>query len=360
MRVGQSDNSCDPSMNSAAIGAKNDMQFSNFAAVDETPSNVTAYQFSGLDLQDLLVVEICAGTARLTKTVRAKGIRGLAVDKSKSRGCGTEIMVLDLTVEHDIQLLLQIINAEAGRIVLVFISPPCGTASKARERPIKASLLFGKKQPMPLRSADKPNQKDGLSGLDKYKTETANQLYDAVTKIVMACNSLGLWVLIENPRNSLYWDTSFAQSYIQGIPTFWVDFHNCAHGGLRDKLTRLCSNRDWANSLQVFCDKQHQHASWRPRIIDGKLNFPTAEEAAYPWVFCERVVNIVEQIAKHFGCVPATSLQEQIGEQHITNFQRYIFDALPRSAKLRPVVPEYGRFFTLVLTHKMLTLWKQF
>ena len=105
--------------------------------------------FTGLCLQDLLVVEICAGTARLTKTVRARGIRGLAVDKSKQRSCGTDIMVLDLTVEHDLALLLQILTAEKDRIILVFISPSCGTASKARERPIPAHLLQGRPQPMP-------------------------------------------------------------------------------------------------------------------------------------------------------------------------------------------------------------------
>jgi hypothetical protein len=71
------------------------MHFSNFSAPSQTVAGDTAYQFSGLELQDLLVLEICAGTARLTKTVRARGIRGLAVDKSKSRTCGTDIMILD-------------------------------------------------------------------------------------------------------------------------------------------------------------------------------------------------------------------------------------------------------------------------
>ena len=113
------------------------------------PSGIVSYNFSGLDLRDLLVIEVCAGPARLTKTVRKRGLRGLAVDKSKDRGCGTEIMVLDLTAEQDLQLLLQIISTEAARILLVFIilvfsSPPCGTASKARERPIKTSLLAGR------------------------------------------------------------------------------------------------------------------------------------------------------------------------------------------------------------------------
>ena len=98
------------------------------------------------------MVEICAGTAMLTKTVRKRGIRGLAVDKSKDRGCGTEIFL-----DNDVQLLIQILSTEASRIAGVFISQPCGTASKARERPVKTSLLAGRKQPMPLRTKDKPD-----------------------------------------------------------------------------------------------------------------------------------------------------------------------------------------------------------
>ena len=339
------DNSTEADVNPNAVGQGS--SFSNFSGACKQATATASYQFSGLDSQDLLVIEICAGTARLTKTVRARGIRGLAVDKSKNRSCGTDIMVLDLTVEHDLNLLMQIISAEAARIILVFISPPCGTASKARERPIKTSLLFGRKQPLPLRSAERPDQKDGLSGLDKFKTETANQLYEAVRKLVMHCNALGLWVLVENPRNSLYWSTSFAQAYINAIVTFWIDFHNCAHGGQRDKLTRLWSNKNWGQELQLFCDGQHTHASWRPRIINNRLNFPTAEEAAYPWLFCERVVNIVEQVALSFGSKVPSTLKEQVESGHLPNFQRYVFDALPRSAKLRPLVPEYGRFFTL-------------
>ena len=69
----------------------------------------------------------------------------------------------------------QIRDQEASRIALVFISLPCGTASKATERPIKTSLLAGRKQPLPLRTRDKPDQKDGLSHTDKVKTELANQ-----------------------------------------------------------------------------------------------------------------------------------------------------------------------------------------
>eukprot|EP00435_Cladocopium_sp_Y103_P065100 s379_g27.t1 len=337
--------------------------FATFAD-DKFSAGDVGSKFSGLGLEEMLVVEICAGSARLTKTVRARGIRGLAVDKTKDRSCGTDIMLLDLTIEHDLNLLLQILSAERDRILLVFISPPCGTASKARERPIAAPLLDGRKQPVPLRSHDRPDQKDGLAGLDKFKTEMANQLYEAVTVIIFHCDKLGLWVLVENPKNSLYWATSFAQQYILAIVTFWIDFHNCAHGGARDKLTRLWSNRSWGQSLQLFCDKQHIHASWRPKVVNGKLQFPTAEEAAYPWLFCERLVNIVEQFALHHGCIVVENLKDQVIKTPLTNFQRYVFDALPRSSKLKPLVSEYGRYFSAAVnpqnTNAVPSLLKQF
>ena len=346
--MNHSDNSCDSIMDSNAD--QGPQVFADFpAAQHKAKPQQASHQFSGLGLQDLLVVEICAGSARLTKTVRAKGMRGLAIDKTKSRGCGTEIMVLDLTLEQDLRILLQLLRSESKCIALVFISPPCGTASKARERPIKASLLFGQKQPEPLRTSSKPDQKDMLSGLDKVKTELANQLYEAVTAIVLECDKLGLWVMVENPRSSLYWDTSFARRYIQAIETFWIDFHNCAHGGQRDKLTRLWSNRSWGKTLELFCDKRHSHASWKPKIVNGRLSFPTAEEAAYPWLFCERVVHLVEQLAVENGCDVHHNLHEQVGAKHLTNFQRYVFDALPRSSTLKPLVAEFGRYITLAV-----------
>ena len=133
-------------------------------------------KFSGVSMEELLVIEVYAGSARLTKTCRKLGLRGLAVDKVTERSCGIDIMVLDLTVASQLQLLLDIIEAEKHRIFMIFIAPPCGTASRARGRPIKSSLLRGRKAPAPLRSDLQPDGLDNLEGLDKLKTELANQL----------------------------------------------------------------------------------------------------------------------------------------------------------------------------------------
>ena len=304
--------------------------------------------FSHLLLEDVLLLEICAGSARLTKTARKFGLRGLAVDKSKSRSCGVDILILDLTNAFDFQFLVSLVEAEHDRICLVFVSPPCGTASRARSRPIKSSLLQGRKAPQPLRTDSHPDQKLGLKGLDKVKVELANQLYEAVSDLILLCHSLGLVVVVENPLNSLYWKTSFARRFLDQLPTFFVDFHNCAHGGLRDKLTRFWSNADWFCSLAVLCDKQHPHASWRPRICDGELVFPTAEEAAYPFVLCERIVTAVISAIQARGCRTYSSLQQQLESTQTTKMNRIIFGAMPRAAYLRPLVADYVNFHYIV------------
>ena len=310
---------------------------SNDQQLDSSP-----LRFSNISIDELLCVEVCAGSARLTKTCRQMGLRGLAVDRSKERSCGTDILILDLTVDSQLQLLLDLLRAEKDKLLMVFIAPPCGTASRARGRPIKSSLLKGRKAPVPLRTDAQPDGKDGLSKTDKLKTELANQLYDAIATLVLFVHSLGVCVVVENPKNSLYWATSFSRRYLDKVLGFWTDFHNCCHGGTRDKLTRFWCNKQWMAPLQIFCDNSHVHESWRPRVRDGQLMFPTAQEAAYPWLLCTRIINVVIKEAEAMGSVQLHTLAQQMGQDDFTKMNRYIFGALPRSAKIRPLVHEFA------------------
>ena len=126
-------------------------------------------RFKGVNIEDLVVLEICAGSARLTKAARAKGFKGIAVDHSSERSCGVGLWGWQT---HKLESLLQYIRKYAAFIVAIWIAPSCGAASRARERPLPG----GRKGPMPLRSLDRPDQLDGLSGIDKIKVEKANQL----------------------------------------------------------------------------------------------------------------------------------------------------------------------------------------
>ena len=93
-------------------------------------------------------------------------------------------MTLDLKVPSQLQLLLDLIVAERDDLLLVFIAPPCGTASRARGRPIKSSLLRGRRAPQPLRTDDQPDGKDNLSGTDTLKTELVTQLYATISEAI--------------------------------------------------------------------------------------------------------------------------------------------------------------------------------
>ena len=87
-------------------------------------------------LEEVVFAEIFAGSGNLSETVRDAGLTVHAIDSvSKSkRQSGVSIHVLDLTKENDISILLDV--ACHGAIVSAHFAPPCGTSSKARERPL--------------------------------------------------------------------------------------------------------------------------------------------------------------------------------------------------------------------------------
>ena len=93
-------------------------------------------KFHNTNIEDIIIVEIYAGSARLTKMVRSMGFKGVAVDHSSKRSCGVDICIFDLTDPSQLNGLLEYIRQDADRIALIWIAPSCGAASRARERPI--------------------------------------------------------------------------------------------------------------------------------------------------------------------------------------------------------------------------------
>ena len=261
-------------------------QFSQLHIPKGELSSNTAVQdgkkFGGKQISDLYILEICAGSARLSKAALEMGFMALAIDHKTTRSCGVPIQVWDLEDPNQLQLLLDFIDAEGDRIAMVWMAPSCGTASRARERRQPRSEAQGIKVPVPLRSSHKPDQLDGLGGTDKIKTERANVVYKAIHDIALLCHSKDIFTAIENPFNSHFWSTTPMQELDRSVPEHkFVSFHNCCHGGDRDKLTSVWVNKDWLDSLEGRCDKQHSHTSWVPTKTRTGVNFPTSEEAAY-------------------------------------------------------------------------------
>ena len=291
-------------------------------------------KFHNTNIEDILIVEICAGSARLTKTARAMGFKGVAVDHSSKRSCGVDICIFDLANPAELEDLLEYIRKDSARIALIWIAPSCGTASRARERPIPGHARC----PQPLRSELQPDAIDKVSGMDKYKVEMANLLYDAVLQIVECAVQLDVCVALENPTNSHYWNTTPTKTFLEKFGDRRITFHACAHGGSRDKLTTIWQSKRYFDSLELRCDKKHSHASWRPRMKDGRMQYPTAEEASYPYLLCERIVACVLTQVQSMGAINIDNFQLQMEVQQSTQQRRIAMGALPRGSKIKPLI----------------------
>ena len=139
-----------------------------------------ASQFQGKPLEKVLVLEIFAGTGRLTAALRDRGFTSMAIDKDPSRSKQVHIVQYDLVEEARRNSLLQLIDKEGPSILRAHFAPSCGTASRSRERPLKKFEAMGFSVPKPLRSDAFPLGLPNLQGLDREKVSIANETYKAM------------------------------------------------------------------------------------------------------------------------------------------------------------------------------------
>ena len=65
------------------------------------------------------MLEICAGSARLTKTARGMGFKGVAFDHSNKRSCGVDTCIFDPTDPSQLQDLFEYIQRYADLAALI-------------------------------------------------------------------------------------------------------------------------------------------------------------------------------------------------------------------------------------------------
>ena len=299
-----------------------------------------------------LVVEVFSGSCRLSKACRKVGFRTTAVDKSSERSENFTIYQCDLTNPSEVALFKEYLVAEQDSLLHVHFAPACGTASRARERPIKN--LPAHRQPVPLRSESCPDGLPHLSDRDQRRVTLANLTYKVTAELVLLLISLMVSVSIENPVNSLFWLFSSIHSMLQKVQGHMSRFHSCMHGGLRDKETGWWSfnprrpHENLFEALNLACDKSHTHASWKPYMLNGVIQFPTAQEAAYPTILCDRVAHILLEEAKRCNFFQPETLQEQL-QVEVNIGKRQLFANQPRGQRLKPLVSEFGHYATMVL-----------
>ena len=112
------------------------------------PDSVTRSIFDGAPKNAVFTIELCAGCARLSASLAAKGFRAMAVDqKSNKHKQAYATVALDLASEEAVKFLLSLLE-QPGRVFYVHAAPPCGTCSRARERRLKRAVRrLGVKEP---------------------------------------------------------------------------------------------------------------------------------------------------------------------------------------------------------------------
>ena len=265
--------------------------------VANTASSVASDGFSSISSQEKLpvVLELCAGSAKLSSAFSLEGLVAIAIDYGGNRHeTRHHVVHIDLRLEDSWCLFEDLLSMHT--VVFCHMAPPCGTASRAREQRLSQDQ-WG---PRPLRSSDHPWGLPYLREHDRTRVDHANQLYRMLASFCWILHARGIPFSIENPRRSYLWEL---EPYIdlQGIATFY-DFSSCMHGGLRDKKTTFLSSLD-LSPLCLECDGQHDHLPWG---LQSDSSFATAAEAEYPWLLCQRISQLVVAHAKSLGfCLSA-------------------------------------------------------
>ena len=252
---------------------------------------------------------------------------------------------LNLALDADQRKMLHLL--EHPGLKFVFLAPPCGTASRARDIPMSK----GRHGPPPLRSNEEPL---GIASvlaarpLDRLRVETANILYTFCAKVLLLCENKGITWCVENPSNSLFWLHPDMAKAMKKTKAQKTDLQNCAFGGERPKWTSLLhSPPQLFAALSARCpgvSPTHHHAPWG-RHAGG---FSTALEAVYPEGLCARMVQLV---MAHHGLQrqPPLDLVRARGEtqEKRDRPERLAAARQPRGARGRKLLPEFRSVLTL-------------
>ena len=300
-----------------------------------------SFAFSPDQLKGPVVIEVFCGSARVTACLKELGLKeSFGVDHVLDKAVSSAKR-LDLTQDADQQTFLQWLHSPL--VVGAFLAPPCGTCSLARNIQLRDKKGRKIQGPKPLRSAVWPEGLPGLGDKDRARVFAPNKLYEFVAQIVTRAHSLGLIVVVENPRSSLFWLTRFWRSI--GVPMQYTAHQACAYGGERPKWAVLAWNHSAFAIVNRCCPgegKHHHHKPWGLVRSEGGTHFSTSitsEETAYPPGLAHATAKVFAEILTSHGWSPPF---EQLHSTDVTlQSMRAAATAQPKASKMPPVVREH-------------------
>ena len=277
-----------------------------------------------------LIIEICAGTAILSKCFRDAGFDHLAIDHSKNRFHPyVSICNVDLTKKHGWEFLEHVLSNY--NVVFVHAAPPCGTCSRAREIPRPHA-------PRPLRSEDSPMGLAGLSTTEQARVDAANSIYLGLAQFLLQCTTKNVPWTLENPARSLLWLIPCIVDLQQRTNACFYNYDTCAWGSQRRLQRSLLSTMPAMCGIQALCNNDHDHLPiGRSKQSDGTYKWDTADEAAYTAELCKKIVEIVQTTLKIWpDRSQATPNNVRVNQRGQIALQKQ-----PRGRSMPPILSEF-------------------
>eukprot|EP00435_Cladocopium_sp_Y103_P017142 s2265_g4.t1 len=201
-------------------------------------------------------------------------------------------------------------------------APDCKTMSRARGKPF---VIGGKryKGPPALRDERHVMGFSNLKGADAVKVRQGNKMGLASAKRCRELYDDGKYFSLEHPYRSFYWHMKPVIE-LAGLPHVRMAvFSNCCHGGRRRKWTAILTNNRHVYEALHCPDCPHGPGEdYSPYVVDGRVIFPTEEEAEYPEEMCSTYARAA---ARGFGLQAHVEnvLQMDRVEQVMVELARY-------------------------------------
>ena len=259
------------------------------------------------------------------------------------------VVQIDLSIASSVDVVVCVIKFLRPK--WIHCGPPCGTCSRARERPVAEHLRAAG-------AADALMGKEGLTEIEISRVQLANKIYMLAIYALAAAFSCAAIASLENPSRS--WLSAVLAKLVKQLfpdpldpfrQCFFsledCDFDMCIHGGERPNTTRLKASPGIFTALAKRCDGAHTHKPWTVQKREGVWTFDTAAEAEYPPTLSKRMVRCVgSHVAdaslkftyKHFclHCSPWVGNTSNISSS-LPNFLRSRCFQLPHACTLQVV-----------------------
>ena len=297
-----------------------------------------------MGFDQIVILEVFAGTARVTSCLKQLGFDAFGVDFKKPKNVCGPVVVLDLTDSHDVSQLWSWL--QNPKVKAIFMAPPSGTASRARAANLKRKHP-GSNNPVghkftPLRTDRHPNGIPGLSYVNRFRVSQSNKIFDLTARIVKFCVLHGIVVAVLSPQFSFFWATTF-WTQVAKLMRYTV-FHACQYGSLKQKKTML-AYFDPAGQFALL-NKRCPGESQRHRhdALVAQKNLPFADDSTLPFALARIIAQCFMSIfAALRACPPPCALEDlHVDSPGILQSLRASTGTLVKASKLPPLVPSFA------------------